>query len=100
MAEGKKGFQEGHETFGHRQRGTYKTKTAELRELMREAALDRFPKFLKEMEQMDGKDYCKTYLDMLNYVVPKITSLALDEDGNVTSAMEHLKLTAEWGKKE
>jgi len=100
MAEGKKGFQVGHETYGHRQRGTYKTPTAELRAMMRDAAVDMFPDFIAHLQNLESKDFCKTYLDMCNYVVPKIRSLPLDEDGNVTSAMEHLKLTAEWQKKE
>lgn len=72
----------------------------ELRKLIREAAIKKFPRFLSAMDELDDKDFAKVYLDMLNYSIPKIQSIALDDNGEAVTGVEHLRIISEWKKTE
>lgn len=70
----------------------------ELRGLIKEAAVDKFPKFLKSLDSLEDRDFVKCYLDMLNYAIPKIQSIALDDNGDAVTGVEHLRIISEWRK--
>lgn len=70
----------------------------ELRKLLKEAAIDLFPRFLASMKTLDDKDFAKMYIDMMNYVIPKIQSIALDDNGEAVTGVEHLRQISGWNK--
>lgn len=70
----------------------------ELRNLLKEAAINKFPRFLSALDSLDDKDFVKFYLDLLNYSIPKIQSIALDDNGDAVTGVEHLKIISEWRK--
>lgn len=75
-----------------------KSTRKELRTLLKDAAIDLFPQFLASLKSLDDKDFAKTYIDMMNYVIPKIQSIALDDNGEAVTGIEHLKIISDWNK--
>ena len=93
-----KGFQKNHEKFeGEGRPLGSKAKNTMLRELVRDFALDKFEKYLAAFDKIsEPKDKCKEYREMLNFVLPKISSLQFETSDEASTAAQHLKNLASW----
>ncbi len=56
---------------GGRKAGTPNRATAKIKGLISDFLENKFDKFLKELNKLEGKDYVTSYLKMIEYVVPK-----------------------------
>lgn len=87
-------YKKGHEKKGGRKKGTPNLITRPIKELINNFCLDNWNRFLLETNNLTGIDYCKTYLSLLEYSLPKlaraeiITQETLPENQNKLTTEE------------
>lgn len=89
------GFEEGHKKLGGRKAGT-RNKNAEMKDNMRNFALDNFDDFKKAYKNLSPEDKCRVYLKVVDFVVPKVSSVKFEDEGTANSAAQLLKAAAEY----
>ena len=73
----KKGFTKGHEKLGGRGKNTPNKVTAPVKELLANYSQEHWERFQVEINRLEGIDYVKTYLALLEYVTPKLQRITL-----------------------
>lgn len=92
-------FEDGHAPCGREGRpNNSRTKNVMLRDLIRDFCIDKFKDYVQAFNELEPKDKCDEYAKMIQYVVPKITSVTFEEDDKATNAFNHLKQLAEYRK--
>lgn len=72
----------GHTKNGGRQKGTPNHVTTELKAAIEKIVTDGVPQFVANMDEMNAADYCKTYLSLLSFVLPKRQAVTIDDELN------------------
>lgn len=89
------GFEKGHEKIGGRKLGT-RNKNAEMKDNMRNFALENFEDFKTAYKLLPPEDRCRVYLKVVDFVVPKVSAVKFEDEGAINSAAELLKAAAEY----
>lgn len=89
------GFEEGHKKLGGRKAGT-RNKNAEMKDNMRNFALDNFDDFKEAYKELSAREKCCVYLKVVDFVVPKVSSVKFEDEGAANSAAQLLKAAAEY----
>ena len=67
-----KGKKKGSPKTGGRLKGSLNTLTRPLKELISSYSQDKFSRFIIEMDRLEGSEYVKAYLSLLEYSLPKL----------------------------
>ena len=67
-----KGKKKGSPKTGGRLKGSLNTLTRPLKELISSYSQDSFNRFIIEMDRLEGSEYVKAYLSLLEYSLPKL----------------------------
>ena len=67
-----KGKKKGSPKTGGRLKGSLNTLTRPLKELISSYSQDKFSRFIIEMNRLEGSEYVKAYLSLLEYSLPKL----------------------------
>jgi hypothetical protein len=73
----KTSFKKGQAKTGGRQKGSLNKITAPIKELLAEYSQANWERFQVEINRLEGIDYVKTYLALLEYVTPKLQRITL-----------------------
>ena len=88
-----KGKKKGSPKTGGRQKGSVNVITRPLKELISSYSQDKFSRFIVEMDRLEGSEYVKSYLSLLEYSLPKlqrseimgeVSSLNFNEEMDIT----------------
>ena len=71
-------FEEGHSKIGGRSKGTKNKKTLLLESFAKTIVEDGMEKFQEELMKLRGKSFITAYLDLLEYVKPKLQRSSID----------------------
>lgn len=83
-------FKKGHIKKGGRLKGTPNQITRPIKELINNFCSDNWNKFLYETNSLTGIDYCKTYLALLEYSLPKLARAEIITDEKLSENRERL----------
>ncbi len=86
------------EGSGMRKGYSYTSKA--LKELMRDFSIDKFHEFEEAFDKLKPKDKCSTYLQVVKFVIPTISSVAFEDAKNASTAIELLRAVSQYGKDE
>jgi hypothetical protein len=75
---------------GGRPLGT-KNKNIALKDLLRDFTADNYAEFEGAFHRLNPKDKCATYLKVMEFVLPKVSSIKFDESTGAKNAMDLLK---------
>jgi len=53
--------------------------TAEMRDLLKQFTVDKFPDFVKAFDQLEYSDKTKIYVSLLPYVAPKLQAIQIED---------------------
>jgi hypothetical protein len=96
-----KGKRKGSPKTGGRQKGSVNVITRPLKELISSYSQDSFNRFIVEMDRLEGSEYVKAYLSLLEYSLPKlqrseimgeVSSLSFTEENNLTGEERRLMI--------
>lgn len=77
--------------FGGRKKGTPNRLTVERKALLDSFLAENFDEFKERMSQIENPvDFCRLYVALLNFVLPKISSVALKEEKHQETLAEEL----------
>lgn len=91
-------FKEGCEKTGGRQKGV-RNKNTEMKENLRNFVLDNYDAFCDSFSKLSAKDKCAVYMKAVDFVVPKISAVKFEDSKNADSAIELLKIAAQYKDK-
>ena len=74
-----KGKKKGSPKTGGRQKGSVNVITRPLKELISSYSQDSFNRFMVEMDRLEGSEYVKAYLSLLEYSLPKLARSEVTE---------------------
>ncbi len=72
----------------------------ELKELMKNFSIDKFHDFEESFDKLTPKAKCATYLQVVKFVIPTISSVAFEDAKNASTAIELLRAVSQYGKGE
>lgn len=73
-----------------------KVRNRELKDLLREFAVDEFDEFVKDFRKLSKNQKCETYIKVLKYVLPTISAIKFEDAGSASSASELLHIAAKY----
>lgn len=59
-----------------------------IRPMLRKYTKENFDEFVKKMNELNARDYCRLYIDMLKYVVHALQAIQLETDGEIDVKLE------------
>ena len=81
--------------FGGRTKGTPNRITLERKTLLDNFLAENFSEFKERMSQIENPvDFCRLYVQLLNFVLPKISSVTLQEEPHRETLAEELERIA------
>lgn len=87
---------DGRGRLGGRKKGTPNKVTKDLREFMKNFAVDNFNEFMRDWRSLENKkEKCDIYIKCCNYVLPKLCSMELDAQVQEMSYQEELDKLSE-----
>jgi hypothetical protein len=90
-------YEVGHEGMGGRPKGS-RTKNTQLRDLIRDFCIDKFEDYVSAFDQLTPKEKCDEYTKALQFVVPRVSAVTFDDESKASTALQHLKIIAEYKK--
>lgn len=83
---------------GGRAKGTPNKISRVTRELINELLSGEYERFKRELAELDAREFCKLYVDLIRYVTPTLKSVDVNETISHESTLaERLKRMAESG---
>lgn len=74
--------------------------TRDLRNMLKQLAIDEFPRFVEELKKQKGKAYTDTMNQVYNYVVPKLSAVHVDDNGKAATMIDLINEVAEYHREE
>lgn len=90
-----KGKKKGSPKTGGRQKGSVNVVTRPLKELISSYSQDSFNRFIVEMDRLEGSEYVKAYLSLLEYSLPKLQRSEIMGEVSSHSFNEEMDITRE-----
>jgi len=90
-----KGKKKGSPKTGGRQKGSVNVITRPLKELISSYSQDSFNRFIVEMDRLEGSEYVKAYLSLLEYSLPKLQRSEIMGEVSSHSFNEEMDITRE-----
>lgn len=59
-----------------------------MRTLLKQYSVEHFDEFCKKMSELQPRDYCRLYVDMLKYVVHALQAIQVEADESQDAAIE------------
>ena len=77
--------------FGGRAKGTPNRITRDRREMLGGFLQDNFDEFVRRMKAIENPyEYCRMYVQILGFVLPKCSSITIKEEPHIVSLTEEL----------
>ena len=74
--------------------------TRDLRNMLRNLAVEEFTRFVEELRKQKGKAYTDTMNQVYNYVIPKLSSVKVDDNGKAATMMDLINEVAQYHREE
>lgn len=88
-------FEKGHVKMGGRKKGT-KNLNTEVKERIAEMVSEHFDDFVASYNTLPARQKCALYMKLIEFVVPKVSSIKFEDLDGGNSALELLRLRAKY----
>lgn len=88
-------FEKGHAKLGGRKKGV-KNRNTEIKERIAEMVGEKFDDFVEAFDKLPPKPKCALFIKLVEFVVPKVSAIKFEEEDGSNSAIELLRLRAQY----